>query len=68
MKYIKYVIEKRLYSSNVVVGIYLTKNDKEKEVEIRDKLLSPYLTKSEGDKLSENLCEVLNSQINANRS
>jgi hypothetical protein len=49
MKYIRYEIEKREYSSNIIVGISIHINNG-KEYEKKHPLFCSFLRKSDGDK------------------
>jgi hypothetical protein len=54
-KYHKYTIQERNYSPNVIIGHY----DKTNEI-----ILTATISKKEGDELIENICNLLNKQIN----
>jgi len=61
MNFIRYELQKRKYSSNVILGIHLVWNeDKKQFVEKSELILAPLQIKIEGDKLADELCEYLN--------
>lgn len=61
MKYIRYGLEKRLYSSDVVVGFYKFVNENGKEVEKHDIIICPVLKKEDGDKYALFILDCLNA-------
>ena len=58
--YKRYEIEKRKYSSNVVVGVYDSKNENGKVVEKRDIVICPVLKKEDGDAYAAEIVEYMN--------
>jgi len=55
MEYIRYEIEKRKYSSNIIIGITLHINENDKEYEKKHPLFCSFLHKSDGDKDIQNI-------------
>lgn len=60
-EYIKYELEKRKYSANCVVGIYLKATPIGKLEEHKDLLLIPALNKEDGDMLAGEILNLLNA-------
>lgn len=64
--YIRYEIQERKYSPNVIIGIYQVENVNKKLEEKKEIVLMPALNKKEGDKMTEKVFSFLNTpkQIN----
>lgn len=61
MKYIRYEIQERSYSSNIVIGIYeVWNNHKNRYEEHKEPVIAPLVTKRLGDQYAEKVCELLN--------
>jgi len=60
--YIRYEIEYRKYSSNVILGIYEYTNEHNKTAEKSDIIVVPTLKKEDGDKHAQFICECLNNK------
>jgi hypothetical protein len=58
--YIRYELEKRKYSSNVVVGVYEYIDENGKKKEKRDIIVCPVLKKEDGDIYAEFILKQLN--------
>ncbi len=62
--YIRYEIEKRKYSANVIVGVYeLLNSHKGKYEDIKEIVVIPALPKVDGDLIAEEVCISLNKAI-----
>ena len=59
--YIRYELEKRQYSSNVVVGVYEYTDENGKKKEKRDIIVCPVLKKEDGDKHAEFILNQLST-------
>ncbi len=69
--YIRYEVQKRKYSSNVVIGIYVHVTPENKYHEKHDIVLISALKKELGDSLIDYTCRMLNEHlrvINKNKS
>jgi len=62
-EYIRYEIQERKYSSNIIIGVYLVWNENKKRFEEeKDKVIAPITNKVQGDQYSQLLVNFLNSQ------
>jgi len=61
MKYTRYELEIRKYSSDVIIGVYKTINEHGKEIEKRDIVICPVLKKEDGDKYARFILDCLNA-------
>lgn len=61
--YIRYQIQERKYSSNVIIGIWIHTKQDGKEEEKSEIILMPALFKNDGDVLAKDVCEWLNQQF-----
>lgn len=61
--YIRYEVQKRKYSSNVVIGIYVHVTPENKFVEKHDIVLMSGLKKELGDTQIEYTCRMLNEHL-----
>ncbi len=59
--YIRYELEKRKYSSDVVVGVYEHTDENGKKKEKRDIIVCPVLKKEDGDKHAEFILNQLST-------
>lgn len=59
--YIRYEIEQRKHSSNVVLGVYTYMTDKGEKKEKSEIILVPTLKKEDGDQLATTMYNFLNS-------
>lgn len=62
MKYIRYELELRKYSSNVILGVRLVEIDG-KLVEKKDKIIASIANKEVGDQFIEEILNHLNSKL-----
>lgn len=60
--YIRYEIQERKYSANVILGVYTVENVNKKLEEKKEIVLMPALNKKEGDELAEKVFGHLSNE------
>lgn len=62
-KYIRYEIEERRFSSNIIVGVYLYKDENGKTKEKKDVIFCCCLPKAQGDYFIDDLLVMINEKL-----